>query len=200
MARDEPQLSQPVLSVRSATSGLNRDAHSSVALRFGGGDAQQTIAVAGLSWFLAGLLGAVPFFASGLLSNPIDAIFEAMSGLTTCGATVLGTGGNMRIEDVAPSLLLWRAMLQWIGGIGIVLVFVALLPAMGVTAKNLLSSESVGVATDSFQPRVAERARHIASIYIGMTAICALLLVLIGGFEWFDAICHAFTALATGGY
>lgn len=161
---------------------------------------KETIAVAGLSWFLAGLLGAIPFFVSGLLSNPIDAFFEAMSGFTTCGATMLGSGGNMGIEDVAPSLLLWRAMMQWIGGIGIVLVFVALLPAMGVTAKNLLSSESIGVATDSYQPRAVEKARHIATIYIGMTALCTLLLVLIGGFGWFDAMCHAFTTLASGGY
>lgn len=161
---------------------------------------KETIAVAGLSWFLAGLLGAIPFFVSGLLSNPIDAFFEAMSGFTTCGATVIGSGGNMRLEEVAPSLLLWRAMMQWIGGIGIVLVFVALLPAMGVTAKNLLSSESIGVATDSYQPRAVEKARHIATIYIGMTALCAMLLVLIGGFGWFDAMCHAFTAMASGGY
>ena len=160
---------------------------------------KETIAVAGLSWFLAGVLGAVPFLASGLLSNPIDAFFEAMSGLTTCGATVLGPP-NMDIVDVAPSLLLWRALLQWIGGIGIVLVFVALLPAMGVTAKNLLSSESVGVATDSYQPRAIEKARHVATIYIGMTVLCTVLLVLIGGFGWFDAMCHAFTAMATGGY
>lgn len=160
---------------------------------------KETIAVAGLSWFLAGLLGAVPFLVSGLLSNPIDAFFEAMSGLTTCGATVLGAP-NMEIHDVAPSLLLWRSMLQWIGGIGIVLVFVALLPAMGVTAKNLLSSESVGVATDSYQPRAIEKARHVATIYIGMTALCTILLVLIGGFGWFDAMCHAFTTMATGGY
>lgn len=161
---------------------------------------KETIAVAGLSWFLAGLLGAIPFFVSGLLTNPVDAFFEAMSGLTTCGATVLGSGDNMRIEDVAPSLLLWRAMLQWIGGIGIVLVFVAILPAMGVTAKNLMSSESVGVATDSYTPRAVEKARIIATIYIGMTTLCTLLLVLIGGFGWFDAMCHAFTTMATGGY
>jgi len=161
---------------------------------------RETIAVAGLSWFLAGLLGAIPFWTSGLLANPIDAFFEAMSGLTTCGATVLGSGDNVSVEAVAPSLLLWRALLQWIGGIGIVLVFVALLPAMGATAKNLLASESIGVATESYQPRAIDKARHVATIYIGMTALCAVLLMLIGGFGWFDAMCHSFTTLATGGY
>ncbi|MCK5940619.1 MAG: TrkH family potassium uptake protein [Planctomycetes bacterium] len=161
---------------------------------------KETIAVAGLSWFLAGMIGAIPFWVSGLLDNPIDAFFEAMSGLTTCGATVLGSGGNIDIDQVAPSLLLWRSMLQWIGGIGIVLVFVALLPAVGVSAKNLLSSESVGVATDSYLPRAVEKARYVATIYIGMTALCTVLLALIGGFGWFDAMCHAFTTMATGGY
>lgn len=160
---------------------------------------RETIAVAGLSWFLAGIIGAVPFWASGLLT-PVDAIFEAMSGLTTCGATVLGSGGNLDIEAVPQSLLLWRAMLQWIGGAGIVLIFVALLPAVGVSAKNLLSSESVGVATESYQPRAVEKARNVGIIYASMTALCALLLVMIGGFGWFDAICHAFTTMATGGY
>lgn len=160
---------------------------------------RETIAVAGLSWFLAGLIGAVPFWASGLL-GPVDAFFEAMSGLTTCGATVLGSGGNIDIEATPSSLLLWRAMLQWIGGAGIVLIFVALLPSMGVSAKNLLSSESVGVATDSYQPRAVEKARYVASIYIGMTALCTVLLVLVGDFGWFDAACHAFTTMATGGY
>jgi len=161
---------------------------------------KEAIAVAGLSWFLAGVLGAIPFVLSGLLGNPIDAVFESISGLTTCGATVLASGENMRIEDVPQSLLLWRSMLQWIGGAGIVLVFVALLPAMGVTAKNLLSSESVGVATDSYTPRAVEKARHVATIYVGMTAACTVLLVFVGGFAWFDATCHAFTTMATGGY
>lgn len=162
---------------------------------------KETIAVAGLSWFLAGALGALPFYVSGMLPNPIDAFFEAMSGLTTCGATVLASGDNTTaIADHAPSLLLWRSMLQWIGGAGIVLLFVALLPAMGVTAKNLLSSESVGVATESYQPRAVEKARNVATIYVSMTALCTGLLVLVGDFGWFDALNHAFTTMATGGY
>ena len=160
---------------------------------------KETIAVTGLSWFLAGLIGAVPFWVSGLL-GPVDSFFEAMSGLTTCGATVLGSGGNLDIEATPSSLLLWRAMLQWIGGAGIVLIFVALLPAVGVSAKNLLSSESVGVATDSYQPRAVEKARAVGAVYAGMTALCAALLVFVGGLGVFDAVCHAFTTMATGGY
>ena len=161
---------------------------------------RETIAVAGLAWFLAGVLGAIPFWWSGLLPATTDALFESISGLTTCGATTLGSGPNMAIADVPASLLLWRAMLQWVGGIGIVLVFVTLLPAMGVAAKNLLASESVGVTTDTYLPRAVERARVVAGIYVGMTALCTVLLVAIGGFGWFDALCHAFTTMATGGY
>ena len=161
---------------------------------------KEAIAVAGLSWLLAGLLGAIPFQWSGLLPDPIDAVFETVSGLTTTGATVLGSGDRPAVEATPASLLLWRSLLQWIGGIGIVLVFVALLPAMGVTGKNLLTSESIGVSTESYQPRALEKARLIGAIYAGMTAACAVALVTIGGFGWFDAACHACTAMATGGY
>ncbi|MCR9243574.1 MAG: TrkH family potassium uptake protein [bacterium] len=161
---------------------------------------REAIAVAGLSWFLASLLGAIPLWWSGVLPHPIDAVFEATSGLTTCGATVLGSGNNPLIEGTPASLLLWRAMMQWIGGLGIVLVFVALLPAMGGTGRSLIASETVGVASDSFQPRAIKKARMIGTFYVIATACCAILLALIGGFPWFDAICHSFTTLATGGY
>jgi trk system potassium uptake protein TrkH len=177
-----------------------------VLLRLGGrGDhgeifRKEAIAVAGMSWVLAGLLGAMPFQWSGLLPSAADAVFETVSGLTTTGATSLGSGQNPAIADTPPSLLLWRALLNWIGGIGIILVFVALLPAMGVTGKNLLTSESVGVATQSFQPRAIETARVIAAIYVALTAACAALLTWVGGFGWFDAICQSFSALATGGF
>lgn len=161
---------------------------------------KEAIAIAGLSWFLASMLGAIPFVWSGLLGNPVDAVFETASGLTTCGATVLASGPNRAIEDVPSSLLLWRAMTQWLGGLGIVLIFVSLLPAMGVTGKNLLTSESVGVGTESYQPRAVAKARTIASIYILLTAACTSLLILVGDFGTFDALCHAFTTLATGGF
>lgn len=161
---------------------------------------REAIAVAGLSWLLASMLGAIPLQWSGLLPNPFDAVFETVSGLTTTGATTLGSGNNPPIVGTPESLLLWRALLQWIGGIGIVLVFVALLPAMGVTGKNLLTSESVGVGSDSYQPRAIEKARLIAAIYVGLTAACTCLLVATGDFGWFEAVCQSFTALATGGY
>lgn len=161
---------------------------------------KEALAVAGLCWALTSLLGAVPFLASGLLPGFADAVFEATSGLTTCGATVLGGGGHCAPEQAPASMLLWRAQMQWIGGLGIVLVFVALLPAMGVTGKNLLTSESVSISSESYQPRAIERARLIGGMYLGLTALCVLALVTIGNYGWFDAICHAFSTLSTGGY
>lgn len=161
---------------------------------------KEAFCVAGTAWLLASLLGAIPFQWSGLLSSPIDAVFESVSGLTTCGATVLGTGGNPTPEDTARSLLLWRAMLQWVGGIGIVLIFVSLLPSMGGAGKNLLMAESVGVSREGYQPRVLAQARGVGTIYFGLTAACMVSLMLFGGMDWFDATCHAFTALSTGGF
>lgn len=161
---------------------------------------RETIAVAGIVWFVASLLGAVPFQWSGLLPKATDAVFECTSGLATCGATVLGTAGNLRPEDTPESLLLWRAMIQWLGGIGIVLVFVALMPSMGAARKHLLLSESVGVSQDGYQPRVLGQARSVIAVYLALTVACTLALLLIGGMGMFDAICHAFTCMATGGY
>lgn len=161
---------------------------------------RETIVIAAVSWFLASLLGAIPFQWSGLLPSASDAIFESVSGLTTCGGTVLGTAGNPTPEDTPPSLLLWRAMLQWLGGIGIVLAFVALMPAAGAARKQLLVSEAVGVSIEGHQPRVLEQARGVMWVYGGLTAVCIVLLLTVGGLGWFDAVCHAFTCLATGGY
>jgi len=127
-------------------------------------------------------------------------VFESVSGLTTCGGTVLGTGGNATPELTPQSLLLWRAMLQWLGGIGIVLVFVALLPSMGAAGRNLLMAESVGVSMDGYQPRILSQARGVAAVYVLLTLACTVLLVWIGGLGWFDAVCQAFSAVATGGY
>lgn len=161
---------------------------------------RETIAVAGSAWFLASVLGALPFWCSGLLTDPADALFETVSGLTTCGGTVLGSAANPKPEDACSALLLWRAMLQWVGGIGIVLLFVALLPAMGSTGKNLLLAESVGVSMEGSQPRILSQARSVMLVYFLLTAACAVSLVAFGNMTWFEAVCHSFTCLATGGF
>lgn len=161
---------------------------------------REGLAVVGLAWLLAGMLGAIPYVWSGAIPSGIDAVFETISGLTTTGATVLGTGGNAAIEDLPGSILLWRSFTQWIGGIGIVLVFVALLPAMGITGKSLLASEQIGVAQEGFQPRLIDQARTLFVLYAVLTLACFLLLGTIGGLSVFDALNHAFTSLATGGF
>ncbi|HEU4419534.1 MAG TPA: potassium transporter TrkG, partial [Planctomycetota bacterium] len=161
---------------------------------------KETICVAGVAWFLASMLGAVPFVWSGLLPDPTDALFESVSGLTTCGGTVLASADNPRPEDVARSLLLWRAMLQWLGGIGIVLIFVALLPSMGGAGRSLLLAESVGVGTEAYQPRVLGQSRGVVGVYVFLTAACVAMLMWVGGMSFFDAVCQSFSALATGGY
>lgn len=158
------------------------------------------IAVVGLAWVLACALGAIPFVWSGAIPGAIDAVFETVSGLTTTGASVLGSGGNFTVEEMPASILLWRSLLQWMGGIGIVLVFVTLLPAMGVTGKSLIASEQIQLGSDGFQPRVLLQARLLFVVYTTLTAMCAALLWLLGGLGAFDAINHAMTALATGGF
>ena len=161
---------------------------------------REAILVASSAWVLVGVLASIPFQWSGLLPNPFDAVFETISGMTTCGGTVLGSAGNVAPELVPESLLLWRALLQWLGGIGIVLVFVVLLPGMGMAGKNLLSSESVGVQSQGFQPRMLDQARTIAFVYLTLTLLCSGLLHWAAGLTWFESICHAFTAMATGGF
>jgi trk system potassium uptake protein TrkH len=159
---------------------------------------KEGLAVVGIAWFLAGALAATPFVWSGAIPSFVDAFFECISGLTTTGATVLGTG-NPTIESLPPSILLWRSLLQWMGGVGIVLVFIALLPSMGITGSRLLSSEQIGVSDESARPRMADQARKLFRLYIGLT-IAAILAFGLAGMPWFDAICHSFTTLATGGF
>ena len=159
---------------------------------------REGLAVVGLAWFLAGGLAATPFVWSGAISSPVNAYFEAMSGLTTTGATVLGTA-NIDIESLPQSILLWRSMLQWMGGIGIVLVFIVLLPSVGVTGSRLLSSEQIGMSDDAVRPRMAQQARQLLGLYALLTGSAALSYWLVG-LSGFDAICHAFTTVATGGF
>lgn len=161
---------------------------------------REGIAVVGLSWLLASVLGAIPYVWSGAIPGAIDAVFETVSGLTTTGATVLGTGGNLTIEELPESVLLWRSFTQWLGGLGIVLVFVILLPAMGITGKSLIASEQTSLGSEGFQPRMIDQGRHLFRVYATLTAGCAIALWGIGGMSWFESINHAFTALSSGGF
>jgi len=124
----------------------------------------------------------------------VDCYFEAMSGLTTTGASILSD-----IEAVPRSLLLWRALTQWIGGLGIVVLFVAVLPSLGVGGKRLFQIEAPGPATEGLQPQIRQTARVLLYIYVGLT-LAEIVALLMTGMSFFDSVCHTFTTLATGGF
>ncbi len=170
---------------------------------------KEAMLLTALSWLVGGLLAALPFYiwaqAGGYKATSplgheftsfISCYFEAVSGLTTTGATVLGERGL--IEDLPGGLLLWRSLTHWLGGLGIVVLFVAVLPNLGVGAKRLFQTES-SAQESGVRPRIGETARILWLIYLGLTAAAATTFYL-GGMSVFDAINHAFSVMSTGGY
>ena len=155
-----------------------------------------------MSWLLGAVLCGLPAFLWATLSgaadhpfaNPVNCYFEAMSGLTTTGATILP-----EIGTVPRSLLLWRAMTHWLGGLGIVVLFVAVLPTLGVGGKRLFKVESTGVSGGGVMPTIRETARTLWLIYLGLTAVSVVALRLTGAMGWFEAVCHTFSMVSTGG-
>jgi trk system potassium uptake protein TrkH len=147
-----------------------------------------------LAWTLAALLGGIPFLIEGTFHSLLDSTFEAMSGFTTTGATLLSN-----IEAETPSILFWRSMTQWLGGIGIVVLFVAVAPVIGVGAARLLGAEVSGLTETRLTPRIADTAKALLVVYlaISLAEILALLLV---GMPLYDAVVHTFTTVATGGF
>ncbi len=147
-----------------------------------------------LTWILSSLVGALPYVLDGRLGL-IDAFFESVSGFTTTGATILTD-----IEaSMSRPLLLWRALTQWIGGMGIIVLFVAIFPAFGIGGKQMFKSEFPGPTTEGLRPRIAETAGTLWKFYVGFTAALIVLLVL-QQVEIFDAVCHALTTLSTAGF
>ncbi|MFK0569594.1 potassium transporter TrkG, partial [Endozoicomonas sp.] len=152
--------------------------------------------VTALFWIVLGSFGSLPFL---LMESPAlsitDAMFEAMSGLTTTGATIL-TG----IEHLPRSILFYRQQLQWLGGMGIIVLAVAILPMLGIGGMQLYRTETPGPVKDSkLTPRITETAKALWFIYVFLTIACALAYWL-AGMNLFDAICHSFTTIAIGGF
>jgi trk system potassium uptake protein TrkH len=145
------------------------------------------------AWLLAAAAGAIPYMTSGVL-GPVDALFESMSGFTTTGSTVLTD-----IEASPHALLLWRSLTQWIGGMGIVVFTIALMPILGIGGMQLFKAEVPGPVTEKIRPRVAQTARALWMIYVGLTVLQWIALML-AGMTGFDALCHALTTLSTGGF
>ena len=145
------------------------------------------------AWFAVSVIGAVPYLVAGAL-GPVDALFEAVSGFTTTGSTVIAD------TTVIPrALLLWRAMTQWLGGMGIILFTIAILPLLGIGGMQLFKAEVPGPVADKVRPRLAATARTLWIVYVGFTAAEWVALKL-AGLSGFEALCHAFTTLATGGF
>ncbi len=147
-----------------------------------------------LGWILVSLFGAVPYVLTGTVQTYTDAFFETVSGFTTTGATVLTD-----IEAQTQSILLWRSLTQWIGGMGIVVLMIAIIPLLGVGGMQLFNAESPGVMIDRLRPRVKETALIMWIVYSSLTVL-AFLLLLVGGLGIFDAVAHAFTTMASGGF
>ena len=146
-----------------------------------------------LLWVTLPIVGAAPFLFSTQDISLTDAVFESVSGLTTTGSTVLSD-----LDTFPPGLLLWRSMLQWTGGIGIIVMGIAILPLLGVGGMQLMQTETSDTS-DKVLPRAKEIAKGIGLVYVGLTLLCALAYGL-AGMSAFDAINHAMTTIATGGF
>lgn len=148
-----------------------------------------------LAWVMMAAIATVPLLMAIPGLSFTDAFFETMSGLTTTGATVL-TG----LEFLPPSVNIWRHELNWLGGMGIIVLAVAILPLLGVGGMQLYKAETPGPMKDSkLTPRIASTAKALWAVYFGITVACILSLKLVG-MNWLDAICHAFAALGLGGF
>ena len=164
---------------------------------------KEALAVVGVGWMLAGLLGCLPYLLSGserlpgIRMSPADCLFESLSGFTTTGASVIG-----ELEDpttLPRSVLFWRCFTHWLGGLGIVVLFVAILGQLGAGGKALMRNEVPGPTSETVRPRVRDTAMSLWAIYATLSVILCVLLWL-EGLTLYDALCHTFATMATGGF
>ena len=151
-------------------------------------------AAVSLSWVLLALFGALPYVFTGALPNYIDALFETVSGLTTTGSSVFTA-----VSHLPRSVLLWRSLTQWMGGMGVLVLFLALMPKLGDGAVYLMRAESPGPIKSKLVPKVGSTAKILYAIYVALTVLEMVCLRLAGA-TWFSAVNHAFTTMATGGF
>jgi len=151
-------------------------------------------AAVAVCWILAALFGALPFYLTGVLPSFVDAVFESASGFTTTGASVLTS-----IESAPKGVLFWRSFTHFLGGMGIILLALAILPLVGVGGMQLYKAEVPGPVAEKLKPRLAHTAKILWSVYVLLNAVEAILLMF-GGMPLFDALCHAFGTMATGGF
>jgi len=155
---------------------------------------REGFAIVAFGWLAAAALGALPYYLSGAIPSYLNACFESMSGFTTTGATILES-----VEALGPSLLFWRALTHWLGGMGIIVLSLAIMPILGIGGMQLFQAEMSGPTKDRLVPRIQDTARILWSVYFILTAVETGLLMM-AGMGFFDAICHAFSTLSTGGF
>lgn len=151
--------------------------------------------IVALGWLSMAIFGSLPYLFSGAIPNFANAFFETVSGLTTTGASILNN-----IEEIPKGILFWRSLTQWIGGMGIIVLTIAILPLLGVGGMELFASEAPGPTKDKIHPRIKETAKRLWFIYVGFTVLQTILLMYPGGMGFFDAINHSFTTMSTGGF
>jgi len=150
--------------------------------------------IVSLVWVVFSVFGCLPYLFSGAIPSVTDAFFETMSGFTTTGSSILNN-----IEELSHGILFWRSLTQWMGGMGIIVMFLAILPTLGIGGRELFIAEVPGPAPDKLTPRIKETARNLWGLYASFTAVECILLMF-GGMSFFDAINHSLTTMATGGY
>ena len=165
------------------TNGVNKDI----------GKREGFIIVA-LVWVVFSFFGSLPYILSGSIPNFTNAFFETISGFTTTGSSILSD-----IEALPHGILFWRSISQWLGGMGIIVLSLAILPVFGIGGMQLYVAEVPGPSPDKINPRIRQTAKTLWVIYLGFT-VTEMLLLWVGGMSFFDAICHSFTTMATGGF
>lgn len=152
------------------------------------------VAIVSFGWIAAGLAGAIPFLFSGAIPDFTNAYFESISGFTTTGATILSD-----IERLPKGIIVWRSITQWLGGMGIIVLSIAILPFLGVGGMQLYKAETPSPVVDKLKPRISDTAKAIWKVYLIITLV-EIILLMVGGMSLFDAVNHAFCTMPTGGF
>lgn len=155
---------------------------------------REGFAIATFGWLLLAIFGAIPFVLSGALPSYVDALFETMSGFTTTGSSVL-----TNIEILPKSVLFWRSMTHWLGGMGIIVLTLALIPSLNIGGMQMFKAEVPGPTKSKVLPRVAQTSRQLYKVYVIIT-VTQIILLKLAGLSWFDAAIHSFGTVATGGF
>jgi trk system potassium uptake protein TrkH len=155
---------------------------------------REGMAIVAVGWTAVGLFGALPFYFGNGFSGFADAVFESVSGFTTTGASIL-----TNIEAVSKGLLFWRSFIQWLGGMGIIVLSVAILPFIGIGGMQLYKAEVPSPVPDKLKPRIRDTAMVLWKVY-ALISLAQIVLLMVGGMDLYDAICHTFTTMPTGGF